>query len=450
MRAGRNNGEMTQNRRKRWGNNPGPAAGLQQTGNNYDSNRSWASTGTSGTETGWYYRPAAAGRGAGRGAGRVGANGPRNLGHAAAIASNQQHHIDAQLVPLSGQRFTRGETTSLANNNEPRDKNNSGDIAGGIRLEMQKSIPSEVMERMLRRLQGIEPTQIKLQDFITQDSNDGKSILLTLMVNFIVALRPELGETQWAWIAAHAAVHHISYLYEAFMDGDVALKLTKSFLATRPVKLAMEELCPMDTPYLIVDTELREYLGQLTVTPPLELRRMITPFLQCFYPSNWEILEQVIRQASVEKLQEFISIPGAIHSFFTTSGTRCTFTPPQWLSLTAFQEKQGERPSYTASQSQGTTADEDDEDSVDSRELLHPLREMRIDQSKFKKQILAVFPTRMASVIPADVFGHMIVILSEMSDTLIRGAMEPTAFHKLLGHAKERWQICSFLELFWI
>ena len=315
---------------------------------------------------------------------------------------------------------------------------------------MQKSIPSEVMERMLRRLQGIEPTQIKLQDFITQDSNDGKSILLTLMVNFIVALRPELGETQWAWIAAHAAVHHISYLYEAFMDGDVALKLTKSFLATRPVKLAMEELCPMDTPYLIVDTELREYLGQLTVTPPLELRRMITPFLQCFYPSNWEILEQVIRQASVEKLQEFISIPGAIHSFFTTSGTRCTFTPPQWLSLTAFQEKQGERPSYTASQSQGTTADEDDEDSVDSRELLHPLREMRIDQSKFKKQILAVFPTRMASVIPADVFGHMIVILSEMSDTLIRGAMEPTAFHKLLGHAKERWQICSFLELFWI
>lgn len=87
-------------------------------------------------------------------------------------------------------------------------ENNSGDIAGGIRLEMQKSIPSEVMERMLRRLQGIEPTQIKLQDFITQDSNDGKSILLTLMVNFIVALRPELGETQWAWIAAHAASVH--------------------------------------------------------------------------------------------------------------------------------------------------------------------------------------------------------------------------------------------------
>ena len=426
---------MTQGRRMRWGTTPGQAHGSKQTGNNYANHR--LALGTSGTEMGGYYRPAAAGRGAGRG----GANGPRNPGHAAAIASNQRDHAGTQLVPLSGQRSTRGETTSSATNQEPRDHTISGTHTGGLRLEMQKVIPSEAIENMLRRLHTIAPTKLTLQDFTTPDSNDGKSILLTLVVNCVADLRPELGEAQWSRIAAHAAVHHISYLHEAFMDGDVALELTKSFLATRPVKLAVDDLCPMDTPYLIDDTKLREYLGQLTTTPASELLRIITPFLKCFYPSDWELLEQVIRSASVEKLHELISTPGAIHLFFVNSGTRCTFAPPQWLSLSAFQEKQGEKPPHTSSQ--GTQDDDDDDDSVDSRDLLHPLREMRIDQQSFdtlppevqKKQILAVFPTRMASVIPADVFGHMIVMLSEMAATSIRGAMEPTTFHRLLGHA---------------
>ena len=74
---------MTQGRRMRWGTTPGQAHGSKQTGNNYANHR--LASGTSGTEMGGYYRPAAAGRGAGRG----GANGPRNPGHAAAIASNQ-------------------------------------------------------------------------------------------------------------------------------------------------------------------------------------------------------------------------------------------------------------------------------------------------------------------------------------------------------------------------
>lgn len=137
-----------------------------------------------------------------------------------------------------------------------------------------------------------------------------------MLVNFIIDMRPELGEAQWARIVAHAAIHHPSYLHEAFLDGDVALKLAKSFLATRPMKLDIMELCPMDTPYLIVDTELREYLGQLEMAPPSELRRIITPFLQCFYPSDWELLEQEIRTVSDAQLREFISNPGAMHEYF--------------------------------------------------------------------------------------------------------------------------------------
>lgn len=307
------------------------------------------------------------------------------------------------------------------------------------RLEMIKSIPTESMGNMLRRMQTKDPRELTIEDFTTTDSNDGRSILLTLLVNTIIKMRPELGEMQRARIAAHAAVHHPSYLHEAFLDGDVALELTKSFLVNRPVMLEVTELCPMDTPYLIVDTQLREYLGQLMTTPTSELRRIITPFLQCFYPNDWELLEQAIRAASDAQLQEFISTLGAMHTYFIGEKHRCIFDPPQWLSLSAFQEKQGEKPPHHTS----SGPSDDDEDSVNLEDLLHPLREMRIDQAEFnslepevqKKKILAVFPTRLATVLPADVFGYMIVMLSEMSATSIRGAMDPLTFHRLTRHA---------------
>ena len=130
---------------------------------------------------------------------------------------------------------------------------------------MMKTVPTQSMEDTLRRLQSKDPRELTLEDFTTKDSNNGRSILLTLLVNTIIKMRPELGEAQRARIAAHAAVHHPAYLHEAFLDGDAALELTKSFLATRPVKLDIKDLSSMDTPYLIVDTELREYLGQLTM-----------------------------------------------------------------------------------------------------------------------------------------------------------------------------------------
>lgn len=438
-RAQQTDQDMSRNRRKRWGHTAAPAAGYRQPGNN-NSNRSTTSTvGTSGTDQEGYYGPARAGRSMGRG----GARSPMTPARAAAIASNQRGQDTTQLVSLTGQR-TGGEITSSSQIRDSKGNSTSGTNTISQRLEMQKTTPSEVAEGVLRRIQGIEPTKLTIQDFTTPDSNDGKSILITSLINHVVSLRPELGEAQRARIAAHAAVHHSLYLYEAFMDGDVAIELTKSFLATRPVRLTQEDLCPMDTPYLLIDTELREHLGQLVNTPPSELRRIITPFLQCFYPSDWELLEQTIMKASSETLQELISTPGAIHHFFITSGINCTFAPPQWLSLSAFNAKQGNKSSHSPPQgSQGE--DSEDEESVDSRELMHPLREMRIDQAVFdtlppesqKKQILAVFPTRMASVIPPDVFGHLIVQLSEMSAASIRGAMEPGTFHRLIGHAKK-------------
>ena len=431
--------DMPRNRQKRWGYTILTATGNRQPGSNNSNRSTVSSAGTSGTDQEGYYRPARAGRSAGWG----GARSSMNPARAAAIASNQRSQDTTQLVSLTGQK-TSGETASSAQIRDAKGNNISGTNTIGQRLEMQKTIPSEVAEGVLRRIQGIETAKLAIQDFTTPDSNDGKSILITSLVNHVVSLRPELGEAQRARIVAHAAVHHPLYLYEAFMDGDVAIELTKSFLATRPVRLTIEDLCPMDTPYLLINIELREHLGQLMTTPPSELRRIITPFLQCFYPSDWELLEQAIRKVSSETLQEFISAPGAIHHFFTTSGINCTFAPPQWLSLSAVNEKQGKKPAYSPPQgSQGD--DSEDEDSVDSRELMHPLREMRIDQAMFdtlppelqKKQILAVFPTRMASVIPADVFGHMIVQLSEMSAASIRGAMEPDTFHRLIGHAKK-------------
>ena len=51
---------------------------------------------------------------------------------------------------------------------------------------MLKTTPTETMEILLQRLRGKDPTQLTLGDFETTDSNDGKSILLTMLVNFII------------------------------------------------------------------------------------------------------------------------------------------------------------------------------------------------------------------------------------------------------------------------
>lgn len=422
---------MAQQRRQRWGANTGSASGKS----GYNVNMQPANRiGTEGTERGSYYGPPVSGRGRG--------SGPRNPGHAAAMASNQLPQGNTPLQALTGMRSAGGDVHRNSLGTQDTRAQDTETTTITPRLEMAKTAPTESIEMLLRRLQAKDPTQLTLEDFTTRDSNDGKSILITLLVNFIATLRPELGETQWARIAAHAAIHHPSYLHEAFSDGDVALELTKSFLATRPMKLDIRALCPMDTPYLIVDTDLREYLGQLTRTTSSELRRIIIPFLQCFYPSDWELLEQAIRASTDSTLIDFISTPGALHTYFIREGQRCTFDPPRWLSLSAFQETHADK---HANSMPGTNDDDSDDDSIDSEDLLHPLREMRINQEEFdrldpeiqKTKILAVFPTRMAKVLPADVFGYMIVMLSEMAATSIHGAMDPLTFHRLTGHARK-------------
>ena len=425
---------MAPSHHRRWGAGRGAASGQNKSGNNNINAQINPQSGTQGTGNGSYYGPQSTGRGRG--------SGPRNPGHAAAMASNQLPQGNTPLQSLTGIRPAWGEMSQLSSGtNDKRAQTAVGTSTTAPRVEMLKTTPTESMNTLLRRLREKDPTQITLADFTTKDSNDGKSVLITSLVNCIAALRPELGEAQWARIAAHAAIHHPSYLHEAYLDGDTAIKLSKSFLATRPMRLESKQLCPTDTPYLIVDTGLREHLGQLESTPSSELRRIITPFLQCFYPSDWELLEQTIRTAPDTQLQEFILSPGAMHEYFEGTNQRCAFDPPQWLSF-ASREQQGEKPSQITTHG---SSDESDDDSVDSADLLHPLREMRIEQVEFdrlppeiqKKKILAVFPTRMAQILPADVFGYMIVMLSEMNASSIHGAMDPLTFHRLTGHAKK-------------
>ena len=417
---------MTTNHSRRWGAVNQTAQGTQRSRNNNNSNRTTPPLGT-GAGRGNSYGPPGAGRGR--------TSGPRSMGQVSALEPLPQRQGNTSLYPLTGRRSSGGGTVLASSGiQDVQATHKSGKTTSTLRLEMQKITPTESMEKLWWQLQEKDVTTLTLEDFTTEDTNVGKSVLITLLVNFVSTMRPELGETQRARIAAHAAVHHPIYLHEALLDGDTALELTKSFLATRPVKLEIEDLCPMDTPYLIIDTELRESMGQLPTTPPTELRRMITPFLQGFYPGDWELLEQVIREVSGDQLQEFISLPGNMHEYFITTNQACKFDPPQWTTPSAFHKNPHTKPAHIATQ--GTQADSD-EDSVDSADLLQPLREMRIDQAEFaelepeiqKKRILAVFPTRMATVLPADVLGYMIVMLSEMSAISIQGAMDPYTFH---------------------
>ena len=156
-----------------------------------------------------------------------------------------------------------------------------------------------------------------------------------MVVNKACYLRQELGQAQMARIAAHAALRNNIILFE-YLTSDTTggiMSFLELALATRPPSFQELLLCPMDTPFLIDNHILREKLGQLNITPPSDLRRLIVPFIQRFYPGNWEALEQCVRTAHENLLPHFITEPGSLHTYFLRQNQHCPFSPPLWISF---------------------------------------------------------------------------------------------------------------------
>lgn len=140
-RALRNNREMAQQLRRRWGANRGVASGYNKSGINNINAQHPPQTGTQGTRRGLYYGPQSTdGRG----------SNPRNPGHAAAMASNQPTQINTPLQALTGTKSAWGEAFSNSlGTRDIRAHPSSGSTTIKLRIEMLKTTPTETMEILL-------------------------------------------------------------------------------------------------------------------------------------------------------------------------------------------------------------------------------------------------------------------------------------------------------------
>lgn len=143
----------------------------------------------------------------------------------------------------------------------------SGNGVSSGRGEMDKTPSNSNIDRMAYAIMSKAPRDITLQDFDSHDSADGISLLLTMVVNQIYSLKDlVLSPSQLARLAAHAAVIHPTLLLEYLMNDNTALEFCTRALATRPLFLEADLVCPMDTPYLLTDVTIfrRRELSQVS------------------------------------------------------------------------------------------------------------------------------------------------------------------------------------------
>jgi len=260
---------------------------------------------------------------------------------------------------------------------------------------MNKTSSSENIDKLAWFIHRKDWELVSETDFHTPHTSDGKSLLVTMLVNKSYSIDNTLSDSQLARIAAHAATRHPTQLLLYLSDPDEATKFIDIARATRPIRLCENTVCPMDTPYLIEEQALRDQLGQIDSAHPSELRRLITPFLQCFYPGNWEVLEQAIRTLTDEQLPDVISTPGALHQYFLKGDYVCPFSPPRWVSLSRTVWDR-EPPAHWEDEFE----EEDDEDD-NTTDCIHPIMELGYTDDEFyaltpeqqRKVVLAKLPT---------------------------------------------------------
>ncbi len=277
---------------------------------------------------------------------------------------------------------------------------------------------------------------VTIKDFESTGTSDGKSLLVTMVVNQALSRDPGLSATQLARLTAHAALRHPGYLLNVLTEIEEATGFIAMALETRPPQLDEKTLCPMDTPYLIEDATLRDQLGSIYSSSPSELRRIFTPFLQCFYPGNWEILEQAVRRIEESQLTHMIAIPGALHAYFLQHHVVCPFSPPRWIDLSHLRLGDEHEDWEDGSMVEENSEDKDE----DPSEYICPITEMGFTLDTFSqltpeqqhRTTLAKLPSSLTDLLPPHLLRWIMKELREMATPSIVGALEPSMFRRLL------------------
>ena len=338
----------------------------------------------------------------------------------AAAANRVQHHPSTSLLRLN-----------RATPPQPRDIPHTYS-------EMIKSPSTEFIDNLAWTIHHKNWESVTVKDFESRDTSDGRSLLVTMVVNQASSRDTVLSDTQLARIAAHAAVRHPGYLFRILTDTGEASQFIATALVTRPPQLQENMVCPMDTPYLIDELALRDQLGLVYSAPPSELRRIFLPFLQCFYPGNWEILEQAVRTIEDSQLPHMIAIPGALHDYFIRHEVVCPFSPPRWISLSHLR-LEDEYEDWE----DGYNADEHASEDEDTSDFICPITEMGLTRDAFyqmspdqqKRTVLAKLPSSLTLLLSPHQLRWIMKELRDMATPSIVGALEPSLFRRLLNLA---------------
>lgn len=309
--------------------------------------------------------------------------------------------------------------------------------------EMDLVASNETIDHLLQELDDRDTNSISAEDFHTRLSSDGTSLLLTFVVNTLHSKNGALDHSQLARVAAHAAVRHPEYLIRCLNDDGEAMNFLTTALATRPLPLREDAVCPMDTPYLIEDVELRGKLGSIAASPPSELRRMCTPFLECFYPDNWEALEQAVRRAPDDRLDAMISVPGTLHVYFQELKLSHVFSPPRWVDITHHYKE----PTRDWEE-EYTEILEDAKSESDTLDYIDPISELghtmdtfhALGSEKQKRLVLAKLPSALAETLMTGTLNWVMAQLRGMQAHSIMGALEPSLFRQLINSAPKEMQ----------
>ena len=163
--------------------------------------------------------------------------------------------------------------------------------------------PSQAMYTLAQTLFKKELKDWEMQDFYTPGSSDGTLILVSAFVDYAAStLKTEMSISQQLTLSRVAIATAPQRLLEYFKDPFKAMHFMEWALnKSGDLPPVMEPLlCPMDTPNLITDEEVKAKIkdGDL---PLEEQATVIGAFVNCYYPKNVTMLMEVVAGLSQKR-----------------------------------------------------------------------------------------------------------------------------------------------------
>ena len=119
-----------------------------------------------------------------------------------------------------------------------------------------------------------------------------------------------------------------------------------SALQHYPVDISDQyNLSPIDTPYLVVDDNLRLRMEHRPSLSDEDYRDILNAHIACFYPANLPEMTRHIQTMTREKLAITTLYKGALaEEFDEHMSTTPEFLPPEWIDLSPIIEHQTQPP----------------------------------------------------------------------------------------------------------